>query len=111
MGNKGIAIRTILLLLIGVLVAGILIYFVYRFFSGSALSREECRAKAISWCTSCWNFMTAKGSACDDWPDIAACQGGPTPGQGLIDCSEDYYTKVEECEGNKEFCQQFIPIS
>lgn len=58
MKNKGIAIRTILLLLIGVLVAGILIYLVYSYGTGSAtLSISECISKVTSWCTAC---MTAE---------------------------------------------------
>jgi len=50
---KGIAIQTILLLLIGVLVVGLLVYFVYRTFSGTSLNQQECREKVISWCSTC----------------------------------------------------------
>jgi hypothetical protein len=107
MNNKGIAIRTILLLLIGVLVAGILIYFVYRSFSGSAMSREECRARGISWCTSCWNAMNAAG--CSDWD----CDVGPDPPPDLENCADDYYgedlTDDDDCNGLKDFCSAFIP--
>ena len=53
MRNKGIAVRTILLLVVGVLVAGILVYMVYSYFGGSALSESDCKARLISWCTTC----------------------------------------------------------
>ena len=112
--RKGIAIRTILLFLIGLVTAGIIIYYVYRTFTGSAMSQEECRSMAISWCTGCWNAMNAKGSVCaadDDWDDGGTtCEVGPTPSQKLQDCSEDYYTKVTKCEGEKDFCSNFIPL-
>jgi len=107
--NKGIAIRTILLLLIGVLVAGLLVYFTYRYFSGSALSREDCRARAISWCTGCWNAMNAAGSS--DW----TADAGPDPSEELENCVDDYYPPYDlsgatNCKGYKTFCEAFIPM-
>jgi len=53
--NKGIATQTILLMLIGIVVVGILIYIVYRTVTGSSLSEEECRARMISACIQCKN--------------------------------------------------------
>ncbi len=109
MMNKGIAIRTILLLLIGVLVTAILVYYVYVYFSGSALSREECRARAVSWCTSCWNAMNAAGSS--DW----TVDAGPEPSVELADCVDDYYppydlSGADSCNGYRDFCMAFIPL-
>ncbi len=49
--NKGIAIRTILLLLVGVIVAGVLIYLVYSVTTGSTLSSTACQSRVISYCT------------------------------------------------------------
>jgi len=115
MNNKGIAIQTILLLLIGVLVAGLLVYYTYRYFSGSALSREECRARAVSWCTGCWNAMNAKGSECADWEDSGTCGVGPDPSEELENCVDDYYpgydlTGVTNCHNQDDFCKNFIPM-
>ena len=52
---KGIAIQTILLLLVGVLVVGILVYLVYRASGSSSFSVAECRAKLTDICTMCLN--------------------------------------------------------
>jgi len=51
--NKGIAIQTILLLLVGVIVAAILIYLIYSYATTPTLSITECQSRIISWCTQC----------------------------------------------------------
>lgn len=53
MASKGIAIRTILLLVIGVFVVVLVGYLVYRQISGPVMSCTECRSMFISFCTSC----------------------------------------------------------
>ena len=50
---KGIAIQTVLMLLVGILVVGIVVYMVYRYIFAPPLSIQECRAQFISWCTTC----------------------------------------------------------
>jgi len=54
--SKGIAIRTILLLVVGLLVAGILIYLVYSFTATGQLSVYECRVRLTELCTQCNNI-------------------------------------------------------
>jgi len=113
--RKGIAIRTILLFLIGLITVGIIIYYVYRTFTGSTINREECRAMAISWCTGCWNAMKSKGSTCDLWTDAGTeCDVGPDPSENLEKCATDFYqytlTGETNCEGHKDFCMSFIPM-
>jgi len=82
--RKGIAVRTILLLVIGILVAGILVYMVYRSFTGTTLSQEECRSRAISYCTLCYTSnwqseIKAGAAACTadhfgtTWSDTSDC--------------------------------------
>lgn len=51
--NKGIAIRTILLLAVGVLVLGIIVYLFFRTTTGSTLSSTQCMSRVVSWCTIC----------------------------------------------------------
>jgi len=53
--SKGIAIETILLLLVGIIVVGVIVYLVYTYATGKTLSAYECRAKMVSWCTNCFN--------------------------------------------------------
>jgi len=111
--RKGIAIHTILLLVVGLIVAGIIIYLAYRTFSGSALGQEECRSMAISWCTGCWNAMKSAGSDCDGWSGTG-CDVGPDPSDELETCANSYYgagwTSKANCEDEKDFCSIFIPI-
>jgi len=56
---KGIAIQTILLLLVGILVVGIIVYLVYSYTRSSTLSKTECLSIVTNWCTTCmvsnWN--------------------------------------------------------
>ena len=53
--SKGIAIRTILLMLIGLLVVVIVSYLVYKASGNPALSDTECRARFTQICTMCMN--------------------------------------------------------
>ena len=60
--SKGIAIRTILLLLVGTVVAAIIIYLVYTYTQTPGLSAQECRSRLISWCTGCMASATSPTS-------------------------------------------------
>jgi len=53
--DKGIAITTIVLFLVGIVVAGVLIYLVYSSTTSPVLSSSECQARLIGWCTNCKN--------------------------------------------------------
>ena len=50
---KGIALQTILMLLVGILVVGIIVYLVYRYMVGPGLTTEGCRQEIVNWCTTC----------------------------------------------------------
>jgi hypothetical protein len=98
--NKGIATETILLLLVGIIVVGILIFLVYKYVIGSPLGQAECRGMAINWCTSCKNFDPT-------WIGINA---GPTPPTDLSSCSVYLGTVPTACNAlaTKLWCQAFI---
>jgi hypothetical protein len=51
--SKGIAIRTILLLVVGLIVVGVLVYLVYSYSTSGQLSVHECRVRLIELCTQC----------------------------------------------------------
>jgi hypothetical protein len=53
--KKGIAVRTILLILIGMIVVGIMAYLIYRATTTKTLSVYECKAKLIDICRICEN--------------------------------------------------------
>jgi len=75
--SKGIAIQTMLLLLIGILVTVGLIYLVYRYATSSQLGMEECRASIVSWCTTCMNAGWRSGPI---RPTIVYDCGDPSKG-------------------------------
>ena len=77
--RKGITIRTIMLISVGVFVVGILIYMVYKYASGSMISEADCNARITEACTVC------KGVNWKKWPST--------------DCSVD----PTWCEVNKKF--------
>jgi len=64
--RKGIAIQTILLLLVGVLVVGILVYLVYKYTTGSNLSVQDCNGSLSAICTTC-SIGGWKGSLSSDY--------------------------------------------
>ncbi len=53
--SKGIAIRTVMLLLVGIVVIGILSYLLYRYYFTTAgqMSTHECRVRLTEVCTQC----------------------------------------------------------
>jgi len=101
MKTKGIAIHTILLLVVGLIAVGVIAYVVYTSFTGSTLGREECRARLISYCTSCqvagW---TGAGPSLDDLAD---------------ECCNKYFGSgfgpTYNCDESKviDLCRGFIP--
>jgi len=56
MDNKAIAINTILLLVVGMIVVGVIIYLVFTFTTGPTLSVQDCKTKMIQYCTLCANI-------------------------------------------------------
>ena len=79
--KKGIAIRTILLLVVGILVVGILVYLVYKSSSTVAFSVSECRSRLMTICDFCMN---------NDWDDD-------------VDFSSEQFKTVSECKNYAEF--------
>jgi len=74
MNDKAIAINTILLLVVGMIVVGVIVYLVYTFTSGPTFSVQQCKAKMIQYCTLCANTN---------------CGDVPTPSE-LVDCGNNY---------------------
>ena len=97
--SKGIAIRSVLLLLIGFLVAGIIVYLVYKYASGSIISEGECNARLSEICILC------KNSGWIGWPSRTNPVDAPFF-QVIDDCSS--YSKFSSfaCGGTCESCTQ-----
>ena len=90
-----------MLLVVGLIAVGVISYVVYKSFTSSTLSREECRARIISHCTSC---------------NVAKWCAGPTVGETLAnECGQFYSTTIlisgADCEAICDFCKGFIPVS
>jgi fluoride ion exporter CrcB/FEX len=83
--KKGIAIETILLLLVGILVVGIITYLVYRYSTSSSLSVTDCRGSLSTICTMC--------SIQKDW----------TGNVWSVALSADYKTTIKTCNDYNEF--------
>lgn len=100
--SKGIAISTILYLLVGVLVVGIVIYLVYTYVMNPILPETQCRALATSWCTNCKTV---------DWAVT-----GPGASDDLEDCVTrgGYWTAPgdwDDCSTATTFCSECCAIS
>ena len=94
--RKGIAITTILLLLVGSLVTGVTVYYTYRSMSGSPLSEYECRGMMVSWCIGCSN----QGYEGENEVDPA-----------LGECASIYWGIDSElkCKDAEDDCSAFLP--
>ena len=96
--TKGIAIQTILMLLVGILVVGIIVYMVYRYFVQSPLGEQECRSRAIMWCTGCRNGEWTAGQGTLAGTELETCANKWFSLPGLVDCN-----------GADGWCAAFIP--
>jgi hypothetical protein len=101
--TKGIAIQTILMLLVGILVVGIIVYMVYRYFVGAPLGEQECRSRVTSWCSSCrvMNF-DANGYA-------LGSELGNDAAAGTTGCIDEYgfgqgWASTCDCNGGAAGC-------
>ena len=106
--SKGIAIRIIMFLLLGILVAGIIIYLLYTSATGTQLSEQNCRSRVITWCTGC--------NVAGWLPNVGE------PGSDLISCAPQYFAPGEDwssgvdCQdtpgqSTRSFCSSFIAVS
>jgi hypothetical protein len=103
--RKGIATETILLLLIGIVVAGILIFMVYRYLISAPLSEVECKARMVSWCTLCKNSEWKSTIKLGD--ELSACletYSGITL-DGKTDCRNVALTSFQSYA-----CGSYIPL-
>lgn len=108
--SKGIAIRTILYLLLGVLVVGILIYMVYTYGTGPGLDIQDCRSQIQNWCNGCMiaGWQAGIGEEDED-SDIGTCiksyfASGNFGTNWPINC----YKTSGGTDGETElFCEQF----
>jgi len=101
--SKGIAIETILYLLVGILVVGIVIYLVYTYVIGAPIGEQQCRSMAITWCTGCKN---ANGG---DWTQDV----GTLATDDLGTCAGKYFSGFpasKKCVDAETFCSTFIPV-
>ena len=85
--SKGIAIQTILYLLLGIIVVGIIVYLVYTYTTGGQLSEQQCRSRIITWCTGC---------SVANW---AAGTGTLAAGSDVENCIETYFGTGDDWSG------------
>ncbi len=102
MENKGIAINTILLLVVGTITVVVIVYLVYHVTTTPVLSMQECKRTIIQYCTLCANLdfgnlygtpqkvveCGQKYSEFSTWIDNAGgnCRDGPATGETEREC-------------------------
>ncbi len=110
--SKGIAINTILYLLIGVLVVGVVVYLVYTYVTGAGLDSQSCRSIVQNWCTSCkianWadDFGTITGDS--DMEKCVDTYFSTSWDPFDMPVGADCYDDAEADDKTEEFCAQFI---
>lgn len=110
--SKGIAINTILYLLVGIIVVGIVVYMVYTYVLGAPISENECRAMIVTWCTGCVNSQWGDGNGATAALQKCATSYFSPPstawtGTCLLttcDCNYPSNTAVQN------FCKAFVPF-
>ena len=98
MKTKGVAVQTIIMIMLGVVVLLFVGYWLVRVFTGKGLTAQECRSQFISWCESCaargWTG-TATWSA-----DMVTCLGNYAQTIGLT----TPLPANGDCAANKNNC-------
>ena len=93
--EKGVAIHYIVALVIGMVVVVVVVYWVYKSFSSTVISAQECEAKFVDWCTLCLN---------NNW------QGGSLPSE-ISNCLSTTYgislPANSDCQAAKNNCNSF----
>jgi hypothetical protein len=79
MKTKGVAVQTIIMVMLGIVVLLFVGYWLVRVFTTPALSEEECRSLYIDWCRNC---------ALKGWSGTIAWD------TNLVDCMAKYNTKM-----------------
>jgi len=94
--KKGIATQTILLLLLGILVVGILVYLLYTYVFNPVLPAGVCGSRAVAWCTLCKNA----------YPDFQCDPDCVVPvGNDLSVCAQEHFSAVpNNCAAGEECC-------
>jgi hypothetical protein len=98
MKTKGVAVSTIIMIMLGVVVLLFVGYWLVRVFTGAGLSSQECKSEYINWCNSC----AARG-----WTGTA------TWSTAMVDCLGKYAQIIGlttplgangDCAANKNNC-------
>jgi len=97
--GKGIAVPTILKLVIGVIVIVIVVFLIYRYVLKSPIGEQECRARMTAWCASC---------------QLVDFAGGVQMGEELATCAKDHWdigsgNADQDCGGQENNCAGFLP--
>jgi len=94
--RKGIAVPTILKLVIGVIVIVIIVFLIYRYVLKSPIGEQECRARMTAWCASC---------------QLSGWTSGPGMNQELKDCVSEHNlaSQHNDCSNAKTDCAGFLP--
>lgn len=110
--SKGIAIRTILLIIVGLLTAVLIIYWIYSVTRSPILTATECQTRLMNWCTNCMNAQWDNGVYMPD--DVKECVSLAGPGFGAFsdnNCCSDVDCADGKSSGlNKWDCGHFFNI-
>lgn len=111
--SKGIAVNTILYLLVGIIVVGIVVYMVYTYVLGAPLSEAQCRSMIVTWCTGCVNSQYGDNTGAPSnlqkcartyfSPPSTSWDSGGTCALTTCDCNYPDKATVTN------FCKAFVP--
>ena len=102
--KKGIAVETLVKLMICIIALTILTYLIYRYVLQSGLGERECAARMTAWCVQC--KMANSG-------EEGAWSGGVDMDTELRDCVNEYFNlgaaDPQDCTGFESNCRSFLP--
>ena len=99
--SKGIATETIIKIMLGLIVVAIILYLIYKFVLKSPISPEECKARLVSWCTSC-KISNFKADPFEMSEDLKTCIDNHKPIPSPHDTCTDATVQDE--------CKPYLPI-
>ena len=98
--NRGdVAVSHLIAIALGLIVLGVIIYFLYQNITETPIHCQKCAAELASWCARC--YMTDygnKGPGPDMNDDLKACIG---------ECG---FGSTHTCGTARDFCKSYVPL-
>ena len=97
MKRGDVAISHVIAIVLGMIVLGVIIYFLYQNITNTQIDCQRCAAELTSWCARCYMSNWGRGPGMSDY--LESC---------IVECNlaSSPYT----CDTAQSFCNPYVPF-